>query len=91
MGVAAGKMSETPTRRPTLQVPNAPKRPHACVRSGCGGGAHIPPSPIRTPLISAEDEKDFLEKDDNYGEDYSEEYLEPYWGEPPNKRARTKE
>lgn len=89
MGVAARNM-ETPTRRPTSQVPNAPKRPHACVRCGCGGGAHVPPSPIRAPLISAEDEKDFLEKDEDYGEDYSEEYLEPYRGPPEAKRARTK-
>ena len=85
MSLAAGKMSTTPTRRPALQKPNAPKRPHACVRCGCGGGAHTPPSPIRTPLILAED---FLEEEEDDGEDYSEEYLEPYRGEPPAKRAR---
>ena len=90
MTVAARKM-QTPTRRPALPELKAPKRPHACVRCGCGGGAHVPPSPIRIPLILAEDEEDFLEPEDYDGPDYSEEYLEPYRGEPPNKRARTKE
>lgn len=91
MGSTTAKMSTTPTRRPTVQIPNAPKRPHTCLRIGCGGAAHKAPSPIRTPPISAEDENYFLEQEEA-GEDYSEEYLEPFYGEPPaqlRKRART--